>query len=221
MRHIVDEDGAGAAFRPVAAKLRAGEAELVAQRHGERFLLHHVDAALLADTLVTDRGRYRAGSLPARALAALDRRAFRAAIQRRVLASGAKPSDCVAMLDIDHFKVINDSFGHPAGDEVLRGFARIARRMVREHDLVARVGGEEFAIHFPDTSIEQAMLICERLRAEVARSALTPGASFVRVTVSGGVAVLGTKGLEHALETADLALYSAKRKGRDQLAIAA
>lgn len=150
-----------------------------------------------------------------------NRRAFRAAIQRRSAALGAAETDCVAMLDIDHFKVINDSFGHAAGDEVLRGFARIAKRMVREQDLVARVGGEEFAIHFPDTSIGQAMLICERLRAEVARSALAPGASFVRVTVSGGVALLGQKGIEHALETADLALYSAKRKGRDQLAIAA
>jgi diguanylate cyclase (GGDEF)-like protein len=150
-----------------------------------------------------------------------NRRAFRRVVERRLARPGAVPNDCVAMLDIDHFKVVNDSFGHPAGDEVLRGFARIARRVVREHDLIARVGGEEFAIHFPDTSVEQAMLICERLRAEIARSSLLALSPFVQVTVSGGVAPLGRAGLQHALEIADLALYSAKRKGRDQLAIAA
>jgi diguanylate cyclase (GGDEF)-like protein/PAS domain S-box-containing protein len=150
-----------------------------------------------------------------------NRRAFRRVVERRLARPGAVPNDCVAMLDIDHFKVVNDSFGHPAGDEVLRGFARIARCVVREHDLIARVGGEEFAIHFPDTSVEQAMLICERLRAEIARSSLLALSPFVQVTVSGGVAPLGRAGLQHALEIADLALYSAKRKGRDQLAIAA
>ena len=150
-----------------------------------------------------------------------NRRAFRAAIERRLARPGALPGDCLAMLDIDHFKIVNDSFGHPVGDEVLRGFARIARRIVREHDLIARVGGEEFAIHFPDTSVEQAMLICERLRAEIGRASLVASSPFVQVTVSGGVAPLGRDGLQHAFETADLALYSAKRKGRDQLAIAA
>ena len=150
-----------------------------------------------------------------------NRRAFRRVVERRLARSASGPSDCVAMLDIDHFKVVNDSFGHAAGDEVLRGFARLARRIVREHDLIARVGGEEFAIHFPDTSVDQAMSICERLRAEIARSSLLVTAPFVQVTVSGGVAPLGRAGLQHALETADLALYSAKRKGRDQLAIAA
>jgi diguanylate cyclase (GGDEF)-like protein/PAS domain S-box-containing protein len=150
-----------------------------------------------------------------------NRRAFRVAVERRSVAAGAKSTDCVALLDIDHFKVINDSFGHPAGDEVLRGFARVARRMVREHDLVARVGGEEFAIHFPDTSVEQAMLICERLRAEIAKSSLAAGVASVRITVSGGVAPIGPEGLAQALEVADLALYSAKRKGRDQFAMAA
>jgi diguanylate cyclase (GGDEF)-like protein len=104
---------------------------------------------------------------------------------------------------------------------VLRGFARVARRMVREHDFIARIGGEEFAILFPDTSVEQAMLICERLRAEIARSSLPAGTATVKVTVSGGVAKLEDLGFEHALENADLALYSAKRNGRDQLAKAA
>ena len=70
-----------------------------------------------------------------------NRRAFRIAFERRSLDAGIHLADCVALLDIDHFKVVNDSFGHAAGDEVLRGFATVARRMVRERDLVARVGG--------------------------------------------------------------------------------
>jgi diguanylate cyclase (GGDEF)-like protein/PAS domain S-box-containing protein len=150
-----------------------------------------------------------------------NRRAFRSALEGRSLDRGAASTDCVAVLDIDHFKSVNDSHGHAAGDEVLRGFARVARRMVREHDFIARIGGEEFAILFPDTSVEQAMLICERLRAEIARSSLPAGTEVVKITVSGGVAMLEHKGFEHALENADLALYSAKRNGRDQLAKAA
>jgi diguanylate cyclase (GGDEF)-like protein/PAS domain S-box-containing protein len=150
-----------------------------------------------------------------------NRRAFRSALEGRSLDRGESPTDCVAVLDIDHFKSVNDSHGHAAGDEVLRGFARVARRMVREHDFIARIGGEEFAILFPDTSVEQAMLICERLRAEIARSSLPAGTEVVKITVSGGVAMLEHKGFEHALENADLALYSAKRNGRDQLAKAA
>ena len=130
-------------------------------------------------------------------------------------------SDCVAVLDIDHFKVVNDSFGHDAGDEVLRGFARVARRMVREHDFVARIGGEEFAIFFPDTSVDQAMLMCERLRAEMAqlstlrRRRRGPGHGQRRGRAARA------EGLDHALKNADLALYQAKRNGRDQLAMAA
>jgi diguanylate cyclase (GGDEF)-like protein/PAS domain S-box-containing protein len=150
-----------------------------------------------------------------------NRRAFRTALEGRSLEHGAASTDCVAVLDIDHFKSINDSHGHAAGDEVLRGFARIARRMVREHDFIARIGGEEFAILFPDTSVEQAMLICERLRVEIARASLPAGTEVVKITVSGGVARLEHKGFEQALEDADLALYSAKRNGRDQLAKAA
>jgi diguanylate cyclase (GGDEF)-like protein/PAS domain S-box-containing protein len=150
-----------------------------------------------------------------------NRRAFRSALEGRSLERGKAPTDCVAVLDIDHFKSVNDSHGHAAGDEVLRGFARVARRMVREHDFIARIGGEEFAILFPDTSVEQAMLICERLRAEVARASLPAGMGAVKITVSGGVAMLEHNGFEQALENADLALYSAKRNGRDQLAKAA
>jgi diguanylate cyclase (GGDEF)-like protein/PAS domain S-box-containing protein len=151
----------------------------------------------------------------------LNRRAFRTAIERRPNVAGERSTDCVAVLDIDHFKVINDNYGHAAGDEVLRGFARVARRMVREHDLVARIGGEEFAIFFPDTSVDVAMQTCERMRTEISQLSLHAGVAIVHVTVSGGVAALGPEGLDHCVMIADLAMYQAKRNGRDQLLIAA
>jgi len=151
----------------------------------------------------------------------LNRRAFNAMVALRPLETASRRSNCVAVLDLDHFKRINDSFGHDAGDEVLRGFAQIARKMVREDDVVARIGGEEFAIFFPNTSIEQAMTICDRLRRETARTGFAAGSRSVPLTVSGGVGQIGSEGIEYTLKIVDRALYEAKRNGRDQFAIAA
>ena len=150
-----------------------------------------------------------------------NRRAFDAAVSRRPLEASNDGSDCVALLDLDHFKVINDSFGHDVGDRVLRDFAKLARRIVRERDFVARMGGEEFAIFFPDTPVAQALLICDRLRHEMAHTDLRVGAAMVRVTVSGGVGQIGPQGVDEALKNADIALYEAKRGGRDRFALAA
>jgi len=150
-----------------------------------------------------------------------NRRAYRSEAESRAAEGAASGADCVAVIDLDHFKLINDRHGHNAGDEVLRGFANIARRMVRDRDFLARIGGEEFAIFFPDTSCEQAMAICDRLREEMAVTYLRAGRSLVRVTVSGGVAALGPSGIDDALRVADQALYRAKRSGRDQFEMAA
>ena len=129
--------------------------------------------------------------------------------------------DCIALLDIDHFKRVNDTHGHATGDEVLRVFAALARRIVRANDYVARIGGEEFVILFPSTSVEQALQVCDRLRREISASPLAYGAGPVWVTVSGGLATLQSAGLDVALKTADEALYRAKEAGRDRLAQAA
>lgn len=149
-----------------------------------------------------------------------NRRAFRDAAGSKFSSENSE-SCCIALFDIDHFKLVNDSHGHDAGDEVLKIFARIAASALRKKDLVARIGGEEFAIIFPDTSIEQALTICDRLRAEVARTPICVSDKVIRVTVSGGVAMLGPGGVDHALKRADQALYQAKDGGRDQLALAA
>ncbi|MCD2315759.1 diguanylate cyclase [Sphingomonas sp. IC-11] len=129
---------------------------------------------------------------------------------------------CVALFDLDHFKRINDTHGHAAGDEVLRRFATLARASVREQDLVARLGGEEFAVVLPEATISQAALVCERLRHAIASTSVQVGESLISVTVSGGVApYLRNQSSEDILRVADRALYRAKHAGRDQLALAA
>jgi diguanylate cyclase (GGDEF)-like protein/PAS domain S-box-containing protein len=150
-----------------------------------------------------------------------NRRALDSTVALRPPGAIEDARDCIAVLDLDHFKVINDSFGHSVGDRVLRDFAKLARRMIRESDMIARIGGEEFAIFFPDTPIDQALAVCDRLRVEMANTDFRAGSATVRITVSGGVGRIGPEGFERALRIADVALYEAKRNGRDQFALAA
>ena len=150
-----------------------------------------------------------------------NRRAFKAAIDRRMSDWDDDQQVCIAVFDIDRFKQVNDQYGHDAGDAVLRTFAEVVRRVVRDSDSIARIGGEEFAVLFPSTAVPQALLICDRLRTEMAKTMTYVGDKSIRVTVSGGVALLGRRGPDFALKQADLALYTAKRGGRDQMALAA
>jgi diguanylate cyclase (GGDEF)-like protein len=130
----------------------------------------------------------------------------------------------VALLDIDRFKGINDTYGHLTGDEVLKEIAHTLRTMLREYDLAGRFGGEEFALLLPQTRAVDAFRIAERVRSAIAGlPIIAPGATGgerVHVTVSIGVAALdaGTK-REYAelMAAADAALYRAKGCGRDQV----
>jgi diguanylate cyclase (GGDEF)-like protein/PAS domain S-box-containing protein len=150
-----------------------------------------------------------------------NRRAFRAAAQQLVAAPASDAQHCIAVFDIDHFKQVNDRFGHDAGDAVLMTFGEVARATLRGSGLIARIGGEEFAALMPNTSIEQALAICERMRSEIADAATEVGRQYIRVTISGGVATLGQDGIDLAYKNADAALYRAKEGGRDQLYLAA
>ncbi len=150
-----------------------------------------------------------------------NRRAFEAAVAARTAERKDDETDCIALFDIDLFKRVNDTYGHDAGDVVLRGFAKVLSGAVRHNDTVARIGGEEFAVLFPNSSIPNALMICERIRQEMAQSSVAVGGQAIRVTVSGGVALLREEGIERALKQADQALYAAKRGGRDQMALAA
>lgn len=124
----------------------------------------------------------------------------------------------VAMLDIDHFKAVNDTHGHAAGDHVLRAFASVLRGTTRASDLSARLGGEEFALLLPETSLENARTTLESIRATLRESAVTlPSGAVVRVTFSAGIAVWpddGTAVLQ-LLQVADDRLLTGKRGGRD------
>lgn len=148
-----------------------------------------------------------------------NRRAFREAVAQ-ITANGVNAAS-IALLDIDHFKSVNDRFGHDAGDEVLQAFAITAQHLLREGDMIARLGGEEFGLLLPDTNETGAIKLCERLRAAVADSVCVTAAGPVRITISGGVAAIGKRGIDAALKRADTALYQAKNQGRDRLMRAA
>lgn len=125
----------------------------------------------------------------------------------------------VAVLDIDHFKKVNDRFGHPVGDTVLRELANILRSTLRAGDMIARMGGEEFLIALIDTPSQYARETCERLRDTVERHAWDDVAVGLHVTVSIGLCIQ-VVGLDMAeiLARADAALYKAKHGGRNQIA---
>ncbi|UJX41479.1 diguanylate cyclase [Desulfovibrio sp. JY] len=123
---------------------------------------------------------------------------------------------CVIMFDIDHFKDVNDSLGHQAGDAVLAGLTGLVSGLVRDHDILGRYGGEEFLIVAPETDMEQGRLLAERLRAAVAAHAF-PAAG--KVTCSFGLAELDADEPAHELVArADAALYRAKETGRNRVA---
>lgn len=130
----------------------------------------------------------------------------------------------VLMLDIDHFKRINDTWGHAAGDEALRQFAAACRNALREPDILGRLGGEEFAIALPNTGADGAGVIAERLRALVEGIRVTPqcGGTGFGFTTSVGIAVHhpgspSGQDVDELLARADAALYEAKRSGRNRV----
>ncbi|WP_181707814.1 PleD family two-component system response regulator [Chthonobacter rhizosphaerae] len=131
----------------------------------------------------------------------------------------------VLVVDIDHFKSVNDTHGHDAGDDVLREFARRVRKNVRGIDLACRFGGEEFVIAMPETDGELARMVAERLRQRIAGEPfrIAGGAKQLNVTISIGLASLDGAGEtpEAMLKRADLALYQAKREGRNRVVAAA
>jgi diguanylate cyclase len=123
----------------------------------------------------------------------------------------------LAMLDIDHFKQINDRFGHLAGDQVLRMAAETILSQLRPYDLAGRFGGDEVVLLLPETTARQAECVVDRVRGAVASAAAVIGAGSV--TVSAGISELGggATGLDGLLAAADAALYEAKRAGRNQI----
>lgn len=121
------------------------------------------------------------------------------------------------LLDIDHFKRLNDTYGHQAGDEALKALAGILTKGIRLVDMAARYGGEEFIIILPQTSIEGALIIAERLRSRVAANTIKTDAGDISMTISIGLASfpVDEKTTDGLIKKADIALYSAKENGRN------
>ncbi len=133
------------------------------------------------------------------------------------------PCATVLMLDLDHFKHINDSYGHSTGDAMLKHIATLLRDELRKIDSVGRVGGEEFAIILPGTRPDEAKVFAERLRQKVATTPLALAGQAISVTVSIGIAAMEAADAspDAALTRADKALYRAKGNGRNRVEIAA
>jgi len=119
----------------------------------------------------------------------------------------------VLMLDIDHFKQINDKYGHDVGDEVLKYFVNVVKKVIRKNDVFCRWGGEEFIIVLPDTDINIAKIVAEKIRTAVENETFPKG---LKITVSIGVAQK-YKNFEKTLKVADLRLYNAKESGRNRV----
>lgn len=125
------------------------------------------------------------------------------------------------LTDIDYFKKVNDNYGHPAGDIVLKGISKIIREEIRDLDVPARYGGEEFAVILPGTNAEGAKNIAERLRKAVMDTTFSADGKPLKITISIGVATAPSdaKGKEELIEKTDKALYHAKHNGRNQSVI--
>ncbi len=180
----------------------------------------HVSTFTDVSELVQSEQRWRSMAHTDQLTGALNRRGGDRVLEQLVQRAAAAHTDLAAMMcDIDHFKRVNDTHGHAAGDRVLAAVARALRATLRDGDVVSRHGGEEFLVLVPGANIDVATRLAERLRGAVAAA---PDAEVGRVTVSIGVAVLTEgEGPEALVARADAALYDAKEGGRDRVVVAA
>lgn len=151
----------------------------------------------------------------------LNRGTFLGEFEREVsrAARGGAPFS-LAIFDLDRFKLLNDRYGHPTGDLVLKAFAEVLRQGIRKHDTVGRYGGEEFSLLMPETGKDTALRVAERVRRELETRGVNADGARIEVTVSGGVATYGVDGhdWDSLLSAADTALYEAKEAGRNRIA---
>jgi len=158
----------------------------------------------------------------------LNRRAFTEMVEgylRRVAETQIRDRPAIAagallVIDVDHFKMVNDRFGHDLGDEALRIIARTIKGVVRDIDLVGRIGGEEFSVFLPGLQAESVASVAERIRQEIGAAAFSPQGERYRLSASIGGAVFDqTASFSELYRLADQQLYFAKRNGRDRVDI--
>jgi diguanylate cyclase (GGDEF)-like protein len=154
---------------------------------------------------------------------ALNRRALLALGERMLLRHAYEKSPlCLLFLDLDHFKALNDRFGHSGGDDVLTKFVTVVHNSLRPTDFLFRLGGEEFCCLLPHTSADQAQRAAERIRQQVESTTVDVAGTAVKATVSLGIASTEAFGydLDKLMRHADMGVYAAKRQGRNQVVTA-
>jgi diguanylate cyclase len=146
-----------------------------------------------------------------------NRREFNERLEERMSAWNRRHETfSLLILDVDHFKKLNDDFGHLGGDQVLAAMGRVLRAAIRREDAVARYGGEEFAILLPNTALEAATRVAQNVREAIARVAVQHNGKQLKVTASGGLATIQAhEQAESLIQRADAALYAAKAGGRN------
>lgn len=174
-------------------------------------------ALMLANEFITSELRHLAEVDPLTSV--FNRRAFFTLLDKAVSSAQRTHTPVpVLVLDLDHFKTINDTWGHRAGDDVLRHFVALALRCLRKEDVMGRLGGEEFAIFLPNAGAEGARAVAERLRLLVESHPATAGVQSIPLTVSIGIALCGPgDSAGAALQRADEAMYLAKQRGRNRV----
>jgi diguanylate cyclase len=193
------------------------------QLHMARLQQRLADSQREIDQLRSEVQRAREESLVDPLTGLANRRAFDRQLADCLAQAGAEgvPRPCLLMMDLDHFKRINDTYGHPFGDQVLRAVAQVLQTVVRAPALAARVGGEEFAVLLPAAELGEARALTERLRATVAASRVRRKGHdepIERITLSLGVAGWRRGDAPATLvDHADRALYTAKAAGRDRV----
>ena len=152
-----------------------------------------------------------------------NRRAFEAQVAARLAEEpNDQPEAALAVFDVDHFKQVNDRNGHAAGDEVLKGIVERWKRVLRSHDLLGRIGGEEFCVLLPNAGPGMAARVADRLRTVIAELPFAFEGQLLRMTVSIGVTTLAAgEDLPVLMRRADKALYEAKEGGRDCFIVSA
>jgi two-component system, cell cycle response regulator len=190
-----------------ALRNKTTQTELVERNRQLESMLHHVESLAITDPLT----------------GIFNRRRF-ADVLRREVAVTRRYKNCLSllMIDLDHFKAVNDRFGHDAGDEVLRAVASALTSGLREVDLAARYGGEEFAIVMPQTSKANAAIVANRIAAQIAFLEHSFQGETVMLTASMGIADIADLKVvdaENLVKAADVALYEAKRAGRNRIVL--
>ena len=126
---------------------------------------------------------------------------------------------CVMMLDIDHFKHVNDTFGHDMGDVVLQKVADVLNKTHRDSDIIARYGGEEFIVFLSNTDVENAKIAAERIRSGVEKAVIMAGETQVPITISLGISATQNGDISAMTKEADIALYYSKENGRNRVTV--